>query len=57
MTYIKLLTVLAGLALLTACGGAAPPNTENSDNDKTGGPAVPCDGVGTVRADGGLYLV
>ena len=25
MTYIKLLTVLAGLALLTACGGAATP--------------------------------
>ena len=43
MPYIKLLTVLAGLALLTACGGAAPPNAEITDNDKTGGPAVPCD--------------
>ncbi len=41
MTYIKLLTVLTGLALLTACGGAAPPN--NTDNDKTGGTAVSCD--------------
>ena len=31
MPYIKLLTALAGLALLTACGGAAAPA------DKTGG--------------------
>ncbi len=40
MTYIKLLTVLAGLALLTACGGAAPPANNTGD---TGKPAVPCD--------------
>nr|MCA8834013.1 hypothetical protein [Pseudomonadota bacterium] len=43
MPYIKLLTVLAGLALLTACGGAAPPKPEITDNDKTGGTAVSCD--------------
>ncbi len=43
MPYIKLLTVLAGLAFLTACGGAAPPNAETSDNDKTGDTAVSCD--------------
>ena len=30
MTYIKLLTALAGLALLTACGGAAAPKTDNT---------------------------
>ena len=30
MPYIKLLTVLAGLALLTACGGAATPKTDNT---------------------------
>ena len=43
MPYIKLLTVLAGLALLTACGGAALPKPEITDNDKTGDTAVPCD--------------
>ena len=48
MTYIKLLTVLTTLALLTACGGAAAPAdktggdtntgrvTKTPDNDKTG---------------------
>ncbi|MCA8836044.1 MAG: hypothetical protein K8953_13265, partial [Proteobacteria bacterium] len=41
MTYIKILTVLAGLALLTACGGAAPPNTDNDNGN--GGTSVPCD--------------
>ena len=35
MTYIKLLTVLAGLALLTACGGAAAPKTDNTGGDTT----------------------
>ena len=30
MTYIKLLTVLTTLALLTACGGAAAPKTDNT---------------------------
>ena len=30
MPYIKLLTILAGLALLTACGGAATPKTDNT---------------------------
>ena len=47
VTYIKTLTapliIIAGLALLTACGGAASPDTETSDDDKTGGTAVPCD--------------
>ncbi len=37
MTYIKLLTALAGLALLTACGGSA------ETPDKAGEPAVSCD--------------
>ncbi len=35
MTYLKLLTVLAGLALLTACGGATP--TDDKAGDGTGG--------------------
>ena len=35
MTYIKLLTALAGLALLTACGGAAAPKTDNTGGDTT----------------------
>ena len=35
MTYIKLLTVLAGLALLTACGGAAATKTDNTGGDTT----------------------
>ncbi len=39
MTYIKLLTVLAGLALLTACGGSTP----ETKTDNTGEPAVSCD--------------
>ena len=38
MTYIKLLTVLTTLALLTACGGTAETKT-----DDTGDTAVPCD--------------
>ena len=37
MTYIKLLTVLAGLALLTACGGAAAPKTDNTSGDTNTG--------------------
>ena len=35
MTYIKLLTVLTTLALLTACGGAATPKTDNTGGDTT----------------------
>ena len=37
MPYIKLLTVLAGLALLTACGGAAAPKTDNTSGDTNTG--------------------
>ena len=37
MPYIKLLTVLAGLALLTACGGAATPKTDNTGGDTNTG--------------------
>ena len=35
MPYIKLLTVLAGLALLTACGGSATPKTDDTGGDTT----------------------
>ncbi len=37
MTYIKLLTVLAGLALLTACGGATPTADKAGGDNNTGG--------------------
>ncbi len=37
MTYIKLLTVLAGLALLTACGGGTPADKAGGDNNTGGG--------------------
>ena len=39
MTYIKLLTVLAGLALLTACGGSSPttPANNSTGGDNSGG--------------------
>ena len=41
MPYIKLLTVLTTLALLTACGGAATPKTDNT-GDTGGGSATDC---------------
>ena len=37
MPYIKLLTALAGLALLTACGGAAAPADKTGGDTKTSG--------------------
>ncbi len=40
MTYIKLLTVLVGLALLTACGGATP--TDDKAGGGTGGNTTNC---------------
>ncbi len=35
MTYLKLLTALTGLALLTACGGSATPKTDDTGGDTT----------------------
>ncbi len=48
MTYIKLLTVLAGLALLTACGGGTPADKAGGDTTtdcKTNAFHADCDAV------------
>ncbi len=43
MTYIKLLTALAGLVIMTACGGATPTaDKAGGDNNTGGGNATNC---------------
>ncbi len=57
MTHLKILTVLAGLAFLVACGGSATPADNNVDNmpdgDNTGGDNSGGDNSGGGNAGGG----